>query len=154
MKTKNHQLKSFVIAIALLFSGAFCALAIRPTYAKCNCTTDSVTREKTCTDDSGNDCSGTSGVDDGVELTKNSFKVHNIDSQDGVVPKIIKTILYIVGILSVIIIIYGGVQYTISTGDQSKVTSAKNTIIYGVVGLLISIFAYAIVSFVLNQLGA
>lgn len=68
------------------------------------------------------------------------------------VQKVINTILYVVGILAVVIVIYGGVQYTISTGDQSKVTAAKNTIIYGLVGLAISILAYAIVNFVVSQL--
>ena len=47
-------------------------------------------------------------------------------------------------------IIYGGIQYTTSAGDSGKVTNAKNTILYAIVGLIVSILAYAIVNFVTN----
>ena len=69
-----------------------------------------------------------------------------------VVKKIINTILYIVGILAVVMMIYGGVQYTTSAGNAAQVTKAKNTIIYGLVGLVIAVLAYAIVNFVLTRI--
>jgi len=68
------------------------------------------------------------------------------------VKNIINGILYVVGILAVVMVIIGGIQYTTSGGDQAAVTKAKNTILYGIVGLVISILAYAIVNFVLKQL--
>lgn len=68
-----------------------------------------------------------------------------------IVQNIINVILYIVGILAVVMIIFGGIQYTTSAGDTSKVTKAKNTILYGIVGLVISILAYAIVNFVISK---
>ena len=46
-------------------------------------------------------------------------------------------------------LIWGGILYTTSAGDSNKVTTAKNTIMYAVIGLVIAIFAYAIVNFVL-----
>ena len=49
--------------------------------------------------------------------------------------------------------VWGGIKYTTSAGDTNKVTSAKNTIIYAVIGLIISIMAYAIVNFVIGQIG-
>ena len=55
-----------------------------------------------------------------------------------------------VGILSVIMLIWGGILYTTSSGDSNKVTTAKNTIMYAVIGLVVAIFAYAIVNFVLT----
>lgn len=76
------------------------------------------------------------------------------DTQDpkALVQGLIRWFLWIVGILSVVIIIYGGVLYTTSAGDQQKVTKAKNTILYGLIGLAISVLAYAIVSFVVNTI--
>jgi uncharacterized membrane protein YjfL (UPF0719 family) len=48
-------------------------------------------------------------------------------------------------------IIVGGIKYVISNGDSSKVKSAKDTIMYSVVGLVVALLAYAIVKFVLTQ---
>ena len=50
-------------------------------------------------------------------------------------------------------VIIGGVKYTTSGGDQAAVTSAKNTILYGIIGLVIAILAYAIVNFVISKIG-
>ena len=69
-----------------------------------------------------------------------------------VVNNIINIILYIVGILAVVMVIFGGIQYATSAGDTAKVTKAKNTILYGIVGLVIAILAYAIVNFVIQQI--
>ena len=72
---------------------------------------------------------------------------------DVTVKNIINGVLYVVGVLAVVMVIIGGVKYTTSGGDQAAVTSAKNTILYGIVGLVIAILAYAIVNFVVGQLG-
>ena len=56
-------------------------------------------------------------------------------------------------IISVIMLIYGGLRYVLSGGDSKKVTDAKNTIMYAIIGLIISILAYAIVNFVINAVG-
>ena len=63
---------------------------------------------------------------------------------------IINTALYAIGIVCVIMIIYGGFLYTVTGGDQAKVTNAKNTIMYAVVGLVVAVMAYAIVNWVLG----
>ena len=48
-------------------------------------------------------------------------------------------------------IIIGGFRYVTSQGDQTQMQSAKNTILYAVIGLIVAIAAYAIVSFVVTQ---
>lgn len=65
---------------------------------------------------------------------------------------VVNILLTIGGIIAVIMIIVGGIKYTTSTGDSSSVNSARETIIYAVVGLVVSIMAFAIVNFVLNRL--
>lgn len=72
---------------------------------------------------------------------------------NGVFTKITNTILYAVGIISVIMLIYGGLRYITSGGDSKKVTDAKNTIMYAIIGLIIAILSYAIVNFVINAIG-
>jgi heme/copper-type cytochrome/quinol oxidase subunit 2 len=56
-----------------------------------------------------------------------------------------------VGVLAVIMIIYAGFRYVTSGGASDKVTSAKNTIVYAVIGLIIVALAQLIVKFVLNK---
>jgi len=59
----------------------------------------------------------------------------------------------IVGIVAVIMIIIGGLKYIISSGDASNITSAKNTILYAIIGLVIVALAQFIVRFVLSKVG-
>ena len=70
---------------------------------------------------------------------------------NGVFSRITNTVLLIVGLISVIMLVYGGLRYILSGGDSKKVTDAKNTILYAIIGLIISMLAYAIVHFVLNS---
>lgn len=56
----------------------------------------------------------------------------------------------IVGVIAVIMIIYGGLRYITSGGDSGSVGNAKNTLIYAIIGLIIVALAQLIVHFVLN----
>ena len=58
----------------------------------------------------------------------------------------------VIGLAAVVVIILGGVTYITSQGDAGKVTKAKNTILYGVIGLVVAILAFAIVNFVLKNI--
>ncbi len=64
---------------------------------------------------------------------------------------IINVILAVLGIVTVLMIILGGVNYTTSQGDPTKAAKAKNTILYGVIGLVIALLAFAVVNFVLTE---
>jgi hypothetical protein len=66
--------------------------------------------------------------------------------------KIINVALFLIGAISVVMLIYGGIRYTVSGGKQEAVTNAKNTILYAVVGIVVAMLAYAIVGFVVGQL--
>ena len=59
--------------------------------------------------------------------------------------------MYVILIAAVIMIIWGGFRYVTSGGDSNKVSSAKNTIIYAVIGLIIVALAQFIVKFVLDK---
>jgi len=89
----------------------------------------------------------------GVNATSNAAKTGNVTSADDLITTVINIFLYIIGAVSVIMIIYGGFKYVTSGGDSSGVTSAKNTILYAVIGLVVAVFAYIIVHFVLDKLG-
>ncbi len=57
----------------------------------------------------------------------------------------------VVGIIAVVMIILGGVKYITSQGESANVTSAKNTILYALVGLVVVALSQVIVRFVLNR---
>jgi len=67
------------------------------------------------------------------------------------VKTIVNILLYILGAIAVVMIVIGGIRYTTSNGDSGAITSAKNTILYSVIGLIVAILAYSIVNFVLTQ---
>lgn len=64
---------------------------------------------------------------------------------------IINTMLFLLGTVAVIMIIVGGVRYTTSAGDASRVKAAKDTIMYSVVGLVVAILSFTIVNFVVGR---
>ena len=69
-----------------------------------------------------------------------------------VINTIINVIIGVIGFVAVVVIILGGVQYTTSAGDPGKVKKAKDTILYGIIGLVVALLAYAIVNFVLSSI--
>jgi hypothetical protein len=70
---------------------------------------------------------------------------------DGLVKSVINILSWVIGVASVIMIIVGGLRYVTSAGDSSSVSGAKNTIMYAVVGLVVALFAQAIVQYVLGK---
>ena len=64
---------------------------------------------------------------------------------------IISVVLGVLGILAVAYIIYGGFMLTTATGDPAKIKKARETIMYGVIGLVVALLAFAIVNFVLTS---
>ena len=68
-----------------------------------------------------------------------------------IITTIINVMLFIAAALAVIMIIYGGIRYITAHGDEKQVKVAKDTIVYSVVGLIIAIIAYALVTFIFNR---
>ncbi|MEP6710462.1 MAG: MMCAP2_0565 family pilin-like conjugal transfer protein [Candidatus Saccharibacteria bacterium] len=72
-------------------------------------------------------------------------------SVDPLIKTLINTLLYALGIIAVIVIVVGGIKFVTSDGDPGKIKSARETILYAVVGLVVAILAYAIVQFVIGR---
>ena len=64
--------------------------------------------------------------------------------------KVVNVLLFLIGAISVIMLIYGGIRYTTSGGNSANVTAAKNTILYAIIGLIIAFLAFAVVNWVLT----
>lgn len=86
-------------------------------------------------------------VGSGAQCAKSDDQKSNVNV---VIKDITNVLLFIIGAVAVIMIIIGGIRYTTSNGDSSQVTAAKNTILYGVIGVIIALLAFAIVNFVIG----
>ena len=67
---------------------------------------------------------------------------------------IVNTLLFAIGIVAVIMLIVGGFRYIFSGGNSTNTAAAKDTILYAVIGIVVALLSYAIVSFVLGQFSA
>ncbi len=67
------------------------------------------------------------------------------------IKKIIDFLSLLVGAVSVIMIIWGGFKYITSGGDSTKVGSAKSTLLYAIIGIIIVALAQLIVRFVITK---
>ena len=65
---------------------------------------------------------------------------------------ITNALIFIIGALSVIMIIVGGLRYVTSNGDPKQAEAARNTIMYAVIGVIIAIASFAIVNFVVTHI--
>lgn len=127
------KLKLFIVT-------AFAALALMPLLAPAGIATAATAKESLC---EGIGLAG--GGKDDCTQTKGDSTV------DSVIGRAIDILSLIVGVISVIMIIIGGLKYVTSAGEASSITSAKNTIIYAIIGLVIVAFAQIIVKFVLTK---
>ncbi len=91
-------------------------------------------------------------VREGAEAARADDMPADLIGSDGVFTQLTNVALYVIGAISVIMLIWGGLRYVISGGDNKKVTDAKNTILYAIIGLIVSVLAFAIVNFVLNAI--
>lgn len=93
-------------------------------------------------------------LQEGAQAAKCDGCPSDLFGDAGIFKQVTNTILYIVGIIAVIMLIIGGIKYVVSGGDSKKVTDAKNTVLYAIIGLVIAFLAFAIVNFVISALPA
>ena len=93
-------------------------------------------------------------VSKGIDTaTTSEMKGKSIDGDNGLIKTVVNVLLWSVGALSVIMIIFSGFRYITSAGDATKTKSAQSTLTYAVVGLIVAVFAWAIVNIVLDRIG-
>lgn len=66
---------------------------------------------------------------------------------------ILNIVFMMAGLLSVVFIIVGGLKYTLSGGDSAGIKSAKETITYAIVGLIVTLLAFGVVNFITGLQG-
>lgn len=79
-----------------------------------------------------------------VEIPKNAVG-------DGTITNIFNVVLAAAGVIAVVVIIWAGIQFMIARGDPEKIKTARNSILYSVIGLIIVIFSFVILNFVIGK---
>lgn len=96
--------------------------------------------------------SGDISFSEGADCARGTDQATNLFGDGGIFATITNVLLFLIGAISVIMLIIGGIRYVISGGDQAQVTSAKNTILYAIIGIVVAFLAYAAVRFVTSSL--
>lgn len=96
----------------------------------------------------------TFAVDPGQQITNGVNAAggsNNNKSLTGSLSTIVNVLLFILGAIAVIMVVVGGIRYVTSDGDPGKAKSARDTILYAIVGIVVALLAYAIVNFVIKS---
>ena len=70
-----------------------------------------------------------------------------------IIQNVIRILLFVVGVAAVIMLVIGGIRYVLSGGDQQAISTAKNTVLYAIIGLIVAVLAWALVDFVFGTIG-
>jgi cytochrome bd-type quinol oxidase subunit 2 len=130
------------VLIALVVSGAFLVPVAVPVMVSAQAGTSPQIQDGLCSgaelqfDTTATGCQSSAGA---------STKLNDL------IKTIINIVSIVVGVVAVIMIVFGGLRYITSGGESSNVSSAKNTIIYAIVGLVVVALAQFIVRFVLDK---
>jgi hypothetical protein len=87
-----------------------------------------------------------------IAQTLNYDSLPKTAADDGLVKKILSLVFVTTGAIAVMMVVIGGLQYSSSQGDPQAISKAKMTIIYAIVGLVVSIFSLTIVSFTIGRI--
>ncbi|MDB5163227.1 MAG: hypothetical protein JWO54_156 [Candidatus Saccharibacteria bacterium] len=128
-KTLTGIFAAFVFALVALFS------PVAPTASAADCGTAS------------------EGIQAGINCAEGKDVPGTLfGGSDSIFTTIVNVLLFLIGAISVIMLIYGGIRYTTSGGNSANVTAAKNTIMYAIIGLIVAFLAFAVVNWVLSAI--
>lgn len=84
-------------------------------------------------------------------LDANTLGLPRVAANDATFGNIVGAVFVFTGAWALLFIIIGAVRYSASAGDQGLINKAKDTILYAVIGLAVSVLAFTIVQFVLGR---
>lgn len=121
------MIRTIIASIVLVVFTSVAITGLQPVYADCTSSNSAKNEVLKGIGETGTDCN-TSGV-------------------DRFISGVIRIISYIAGIAAIIAIILSGFKYITSGGDTNKIASAKNTLIYALVGVVVAVLAQLLVNF-------
>ena len=136
-------MKRILLSFAILFVGAFSINFLTP---------ELVSAADPAPTAQSDICAGVNGD----PVTKDGVTTCTTDglTLDKVISAVLSILSWIIGVVAVIMVIVSGFKYVTSGGDSNAVSSAKNTLIYALIGVAIVALAQFLVHFVLNNITA
>lgn len=86
------------------------------------------------------------------KVDANSVGLPKVNADNATLAIILSAAFTIIGGVAVLFLLIGAIRYVISGGDSARVARAKNTILYALIGIVVSVSAFAIVQFVLGSI--
>jgi hypothetical protein len=87
-----------------------------------------------------------------TELDLKPVKNGGVSANESTINSVKNIVFGLAGSLALLFVVIGGFRYILSRGDPNATAQAKNTIIYALVGLIVTVLAYAIVGFAIGNL--
>ncbi len=141
-----QRLKMLFVSVASAVFAVASPLAVTATVsAQSTVGTDSISQSL---------CQGINGATDSNISDTDCKSDSGTTTINNIIKQVVNIFSLVVGVVAVIMIIVGGLKYITSGGDSSSVSSAKNTILYAIIGLVIVALAQFIVRFVFARLQA
>jgi hypothetical protein len=149
-KKERYLMKKIIVLLVALFG----SLAIFAPAVTMACAPGQVADPSGCVAAPVASGSSKDAVCEGVGLTTGSggcAQPAGQTSVESIVRTVIQMLGLLVGVVSVIMIIFGGFRFVTSSGDSAKIATARETILYAIVGLVVAALSQAIVRFVLTK---
>jgi len=80
-----------------------------------------------------------------------AIKNTSVKLTDTTLTTVFNAILGLAGAIAVAFIVFGGIKYMLSQGDQNQVKQAKDTILYALVGIVVVVVSFMLVNFVIGR---
>ncbi len=87
----------------------------------------------------------------GAQCAAPAGSADNLFVTGGIFQQISNTLIFLVGAIAVIMLIIGGLRYVTSNGEAASIKGAKDTITYAIIGIIVAILSFALVSFVIGR---
>lgn len=87
-----------------------------------------------------------------IRLDNGALGIPRVNTDDNTIQGVLTTIFIVIGGISVLFVLIGGLRYAMSGGNATNTQQAKDTILYALIGVVVSVAATLIVQFVLGSL--
>ncbi|HSE61931.1 MAG TPA: hypothetical protein VLA88_06625 [Candidatus Saccharimonadales bacterium] len=87
-----------------------------------------------------------------LAITADNIGIPKVEANDTTIGQIVGSVFIAIGSIAVLFLLIGAARYMASNGEQNRITQAKNTILYAIVGIVISALGFTIVQFVIGRI--
>lgn len=87
-----------------------------------------------------------------LAITADNIGIPKVEANDTTLQQIVSSVFLAIGSIAMLFLLIGAARYMASNGEQNKIAQAKNTILYAVIGIVVSALGFTIVQFVIGKI--